>query len=169
MPLCRLHHARVFLRLPAFMLLAGLVCISTVRIWAMPRGERHEVRHEIDRLEDRWREAALGANVAAMDALLADDYIGITANGSLQTRDDTLSALRTGTLRFKSIEISDRKVRIYGTTALVTSRAEVSAVGPVGDISGSYRYTHVYARNPHGVWQIVSFEASRIRENEDHR
>jgi len=60
-------------------------------------------------------------------------------------------------------------VRFYGTTALVTSRAEVSGSTADGDISGSYRYTRVYVRDEQGVWKIVSFEASRIRDPDDHK
>ena len=63
-----------------------------------------------------------------------------------------------------SLNISDRKVRFYGRTAVVTSLAEVSATTADGDISGSYRYTRVYARDAAGNWKIVSFEASKIRE-----
>ena len=51
---------------------------------------------------------------------------------------------------FTSIEFSDRKVRFYGQTALVTSRAEVNGPTAEGDISGSYRYTRVYVRDEHG-------------------
>ena len=135
----------------------------------MPRGQRHEVRHEIDQLEDTWRDAIIHRNSSAMDSLLADDYIAITANGTLQSKDQTLAILRAGTLRFASIEFSDRKVRFYGQTALVTSRAEVSGTTPEGDITGSYRYTRVYVKNDHGAWKIVSFEASRIRNSEEHK
>jgi ketosteroid isomerase-like protein len=131
---------------------------------AMPRGERHEVRHEIDHLEDHWREALLSGNVAAMDALLASDYMAITANGTLQSKDETLARLRSGAFHVKSLEITDRKVRFYGSTALVTSRAEVNGNMPEGDLNGSFRYTRVYVRDAGGAWRIVSFEASRIRE-----
>jgi len=136
---------------------------------AIPRGERHEVRHEIDHLEDHWRAAILDRNVAAMDSLLASDYMAITANGTLQSKDETLANLRSGILHIKSIEISDRKVRFYGATALVTSRAEVTGSTAEGDLTGSYRYTRVYVRDASGVWRIVSFEASRIRESDDHK
>jgi ketosteroid isomerase-like protein len=135
----------------------------------MPRGQRHEVRHEIDQLEDTWRDAIIHRNSSAMDSLLADDYIAITANGTLQSKDQTLAILRAGTLRFASIEFSDRKVRFYGQTALVTSRAEVNGSTPEGDITGSYRYTRVYVKDDHGAWKIVSFEASRIRNSEEHK
>ena len=135
----------------------------------MPRGQRHESRQEIDRLEQTWRDAILHRNATAMDTLLADDYLAITANGTLQSKDQTLASLRTGTSRFNSIEFSDRKVRFYGQTALVTSRAEVSGTSADGNFSGSYRYTRVYVRDDQGKWKIVSFEASRIRNADEHK
>jgi ketosteroid isomerase-like protein len=135
----------------------------------MPRNVRHETKHEIDHLEDAWRQAILNGNITAMDQLLADDYMAITPTGILQSKDQALANLRGGKVHFKSIDLSDRKVRFYGATALVTSRAEVSATGPDGDISGSYRYTRVYVKDPKGAWRIVSFEASRIREPDVHK
>jgi ketosteroid isomerase-like protein len=135
----------------------------------MPRNVRHETKHEIDHLEDVWRDAVLSGNISAMDQLLADDYMAITPTGTLQSKDQALANLRGGKVHFTSIDLSDRKVRFYGTTALVTSRAEVNATGPAGDITGSYRYTRVYVRDAKGVWRIVSFEASRIREPDDHK
>jgi len=136
---------------------------------AMPHAERHEVRHEIDHLEDQWRDAVLNRNVAAMDSLLASDYMAITANGTLESKEETLDRMRTGSVRITSLDVTDRKVRFYGSTALVTSRAEVSGTTPEGDLKGSYRYTRVYIRDAKGIWRIVSFEASRIREPNGHK
>lgn len=133
----------------------------------MPRAERHEIRHEIDQLEDRWRKAILHQDVEAMSALLADDYTAITANGTLQSKQQTLDNLRDGAVHFSSLELSDRKVRFYGHTALVTSKAVVTGATPDGNISGSYRYTRVYVRDARGNWKIVSFEVSPIREPGD--
>lgn len=134
---------------------------------AMPRAEKHEGRHQIERLEEAWRNAILRGNISAMDGLLADDYMAITPTGILQSKEQALATLRSGAMKFTSLEVSDRKIRLYGTTALVTSRAEVKGTGPEGDMSGAYRYTRVYVRDPRGVWKIVSFEASRIREPGD--
>lgn len=128
----------------------------------MPRAEKHEVRHEIDQLEDQWRSAILHCNTTVMDSLLADDYVAITPFGTVQTKDQTLAGLRSGRWHFTLLNLSDRKVRFYGSTALVTSLAEVQATTPDGNISGDYRYTRVYARNARGQWKIVNFEASRV-------
>src|ERR1700739_4701254 len=146
----------------AFVVL-GMV-ISAATLPAMPRAEKHETRHQIENLEDAWRNAVLKGNIAAMDALLADDYMAITPTGILQSKEQALANLRAGTVHFKTIELSARKIRLYGTTALVTSRAEVTARGPDGDMSGSYRYTRVYVKDARGTWRIVSFEASKIKE-----
>jgi ketosteroid isomerase-like protein len=135
----------------------------------LPRGQKHEIRHEIDHLEDAWRDAILKQDAAKMKSLLADDYMGITASGLLQTKDQAIADLHSDRLHLAALNISDRKVRFYGTTALVTSLAEIQGSAADGDISGAYRYTHVYVRDAQGVWRIVSFEASRIRESVEHK
>jgi ketosteroid isomerase-like protein len=134
-----------------------------------PHAQKHENRHEIERIEEAWRSAVLKANVAAIETLLGDDYMGITATGTIETKEKALTNIRTGVTHFTSIELSERKLRFYGTTALVTSRAEVAGTSASRDFSGSYRYTHVYARDAQGKWKIVSFEASRIRDPDEHK
>ena len=134
----------------------------------LPRGQKHESRHEIDQLEDNWRQAMLKGNTSQMAGLLADDYLAITPSGTLQTKDQALENMRDGMLRLTTLEITDRKVRFYGTTALVTSVAAVEGTTGDGPISGSYRYTRGYVRDAAGAWTVVSFEASRIREPGEH-
>jgi ketosteroid isomerase-like protein len=130
----------------------------------MPRGQRHECRREIEQLEDTWRNAVLKGNADAMDSLLAADYMAITPNGTMQSREEMLDNIRSDVLHITSFDVSDRKVRFYGKTALVNSRIEVSGTTAEGDISGSFRHIRVYVRDAQGKWKIVSFEASRIRE-----
>jgi ketosteroid isomerase-like protein len=135
----------------------------------LPKGLKHEIRHEIDHLEDAWRNAVLKQDTSAMEALLAVDYMGITAHGTLLTKEQTITNLRAGRVQFKAVDFSDRKVRFYGKTAVVTSLAAISGTTAEGDVSGNYRYTHVYVQDARGGWKIVSFEASRIRELDEHK
>jgi ketosteroid isomerase-like protein len=142
-----------------------ILAFCAVSLCAAQKSQKRENRHhEIDQLEEAWRNAVLASDTAAMSALLADDYTAITANGTLQTKQDWLAGLRSGRVRFTTLDVSDRKVRFYGNTAVVTSRAEVQAATGDNDLSGNFRYTRVYVRNPQGRWKIVSFEASRIRD-----
>jgi ketosteroid isomerase-like protein len=160
---------RSLVLLSAICALALAVCAAQQHQSGMPRAQKHESRHEIDQLEEAWRIAVLKEDAAAMDSLMSADYIAITPNGTLQSREETLANLRSGAVHLTAIEISDRRERFYGKTALVTCRTEVTGTTPGGEISGSYRYTRVYARDAQGKWKIVSFEASRIRESDERK
>lgn len=150
-------------------LAAMIFSVLMLAVWpsplhaGLPVTPKHERRHEIDQLEEAWRNAVLNGNTAAMDALLADDYMAITASGTLQTKEQALANLRSGRTHITQLGISDRKVRFYGATAVVTSLANVKGTKVDGDFTGSFRYTRVYVRDARGEWKIVSFEASRIR------
>jgi ketosteroid isomerase-like protein len=148
-------------------MLVGLLLASSVGplLAGMPKPLKHEKRHEIYQLEEAWRNAVLTGNATAMDGLMADDYVAITSHGTVQTRDQVLANLRTKRTHITSLEVSDRKVRFYGTTAVVTSLATLQGTNAEGDVSGSFRYTRVYVCDAHGEWKIVSFEASRILEH----
>jgi ketosteroid isomerase-like protein len=168
-----------FVRSSRSRLTAGRVIVSALLLTTfafpqnapkrMPRAEKHEGRHVVDQLEENWRTAILKGDADAMKSLLADDYMGITAYGTLQSKDDTLASLRSGRLHVTTLDVSDRKVRFYGATALVNSLVEVQGVSPDGNLTGDYRYTHVYVRDAQGKWKIVSFEASRVHHPKDHR
>jgi len=149
--------------------LLALALAGTGLFAVVPKPQHHETRHEIERLEEAFRAAMLHADATSLSTLLADDYIGITASGRLQTKDDLISDLRSGKVHFTILDISDRKVRFYGATALVTCRAEIEGTTSEGEVSGSFRYTRVYVRQPGGAWKIVSFEASPVRTSDERK
>ena len=128
----------------------------------LPLLHREDRLHrEIENLESQWRTALMQNDVATINRLLADDYLGINPNGTLETKADALAQRRSGTVKISSIEPENIKVRVYGDTAVVTSRVDVVGHDGDRDISGRYHYTRVYSRKS-GDWKIVSFEASRI-------
>lgn len=148
----------------ACVLLAAVFCLLVSSpAWALPHRDAHAVRKEIEALEMQWRDAVVTNNVKQMEHLLADDYLGISANGTVETKAEAVAQRRAGTIRIKSLILSDIKVRVYGKTAVVTSRAELTGVNGQSDISGNYRYTRVYNKR-FGQWKIISFEASRMHD-----
>jgi ketosteroid isomerase-like protein len=153
----------------AILLLASSAVLGQVTKKPVPRAQRHEYHHEIDQVEEAWRAAILKGNSTELAALLADDYTGITAKGAIQTKDQAVANLRSGALQVTALNISDRKVRVYGSTAVVTSLAELTGSKNDQEVTGRYRYTRVYVRNQQGQWKIVSFEASRIQEPNEHK
>lgn len=120
------------------------------------------LRKSIEQLEEQYRSAMLEGDVETMGHMLADDYLGIEPNGIIKTKAETLYAWKTHLIEMQRLDLSDLHVRIYGDTAVVTSRAYVIGHGPDGLRNGEYRYTRVYHQEHSGQWRIVSFEANRI-------
>lgn len=133
----------------------------------VPHRPKHDTHHEIEGLEEQWRQAVLTNNVSTMDRLLAEDYTAITANGTVQTKAQVLAAHKEGRYQILSLDVSDRKIRLYGNTAVVTSRADVSLKDDNKEMNGKFRYTRVYIRNSSGQWKIVNFEFNKIRDPND--
>ncbi|MGA7885652.1 MAG: nuclear transport factor 2 family protein [Acidobacteriaceae bacterium] len=131
--------------------------------WALPRHESKAIHKQIESLEEEWRQAILTNNVAEMNNLLSDDYIGITSNGTVENKAQAMAQRRAGTVSITSLELSDIHIRLYGDTAVVTSVADLVGKNGDSDISGKYRYTRVYAMR-RGAWKIVSFETSRVHD-----
>jgi ketosteroid isomerase-like protein len=142
---------------------ALLLLASCHPAWALPRHEKSEIHKEIEALEQQWQQAQVTNNIGEMNRLLADDYVGITSNGTVEDKKQALAQRSAGTIRITKLDITETKVRVYGDTAVVTSQAQLEGTNGTSDISGQYRYTRVYNRRL-GQWKIVSFEASRMHD-----
>jgi ketosteroid isomerase-like protein len=160
----RSHHPGSLRRAAACLLFAAtLGVLFSIPADALPRHETHAIHKEIEALEMQWRDAIISNNVGQMDHLLADDYIGISANGTVETKAQALALRKAGTVKISQLNLTDLKVRVYGDTAVVTSQADLEGINGQSNISGNYRYTRVYNRRL-GQWKIVSFEASRMHD-----
>jgi ketosteroid isomerase-like protein len=118
-----------------------------------------EIIRQIVDMERQSKEASLRRDSEFSLRILADDYVAITPLGQVTTKRETISARRSGQLRYEAMNITDMVVRVYGDTAVVTARADVKGHQLGEDFSGPYRYTRVWVRRS-GQWQIVSYQAT---------
>jgi ketosteroid isomerase-like protein len=118
---------------------------------------------EIVTLEHRLREAQLAADVAALDALLAEDLLFAGPDGRLATKRDDLNAHASGAVRFHEHVPEELRVRRVGSDVAVTSlraRLTVSVMGTPN--TGTYRYTRVWAREGGTGWRVVGGHVSSV-------
>ena len=120
--------------------------------------DQEAIREIID-LERQCKEASLRRDADFVQSTLADNYVAITPLGQVTTKQDTISARKSGQLRYQALDVSDMVVRVYGDTAVVTARADVKGRQLGEDFSGPYRYTRVWVRH-NGRWQTVSYQAT---------
>ncbi len=150
----------VILRTLSLLLLATLACMPAI---AKPRPQQQlKPKDLISSLEDQWRTATLASDPVALDKLLSDDYVGISWNGQVNTKTMQLDHLRNHTLVFTQIDVTDRKIKVVGSVAIVTATADITGKNETSDLHGTYRYTRVYQRLPTGSWKITNFESTRV-------
>ncbi len=125
---------------------------------SLEAADQSTVREIVD-MERQAREASIRRDAEFSQRTLAEDYVAITPLGQVTTKQDTLSARKSGQLRYETIDVSDMVVRVYGDTAVVTARADVKGHQLGEDFSGPYRYTRVWVRRT-GHWQAVSYQAT---------
>jgi hypothetical protein len=146
-----------------FCVLAALPAFCAQHVALHPRSGFDSADQEIIRqivdMERQAKEASLRRDSEFSLRTLADDYVAITPLGTVTTKQETVSARRSGQLRYESMNITDMVVRLYGDTAVVTARADVKGHQLGEDFSGPYRYTRVWVRR-NGRWQTVSYQAT---------
>jgi hypothetical protein len=111
------------------------------------------VEQAVERLDDEILEAARKGDAAFFDKILADDYVRIAANGQMNTKAETVEMYKSGKLKAGAIELKNRKVRVYGNTAIVTREVE--------EKGQTYRSTLVFVKLKNGRWQLVTFQATK--------
>ncbi|ADW70615.1 nuclear transport factor 2 family protein [Granulicella tundricola] len=147
------------------LLLAAFITQMTPRAEASHKAhtlKKKDYKHEIEGLEEQWRVAQIAGDVTAMDNLLSDDYVGITINGMVNTKAQQLDRIRTRALTVTRMDLSDTKIKLVGSIAVVTCRAEIEGMNDGTPVNGTVRYTRVYQRLSSGTWKITNFEVTRV-------
>jgi ketosteroid isomerase-like protein len=122
-----------------------------------------KVEQQLIDLEKQRSEAVVKGDTATLDKMTAEDYLFTNPLGQVRTKAQILQDLKSGELKFESIETDDVKARVYGNAAVVTGRATTKGKSGGQDVSGQFRFTRVYVKNK-GRWQSVAFQQTRIAE-----
>jgi|SRR5579863_1805846 len=106
---------------------------------------------------------AMAANDAAgIERLLADDWAVIAATGGVgEGRSIFPDGIKSGYLTRKTFEISEPRVRLYGNTAVVTTKVKTSGTFQGKPFEVSERQTDVL-RWQHGAWKVVLTHETKL-------
>jgi ketosteroid isomerase-like protein len=118
---------------------------------------------EIVALESQLRRAQLDADVGMLDSLIADELLFTGPDGHLGTKAQDLDAHRSGAVRFRVHEPEELRIlRVVPNVAVTALRARlgVEVAGMV--VTGTYRYTRIWARHGDGQWRIVGGHVSKL-------
>ncbi|MGH9840107.1 MAG: nuclear transport factor 2 family protein [Blastocatellia bacterium] len=118
-----------------------------------------------DAVEKEFFTALIEANVETLDRVLADDFVLIDVmTGSEVAKSALLDVVGGGHLKFARIDRLEFRVRVYGTTAVVTGRTEMSGRFGGQPFGAGSRYTHVFVEQG-GQWRMVAAQGTQIAPN----
>jgi ketosteroid isomerase-like protein len=121
------------------------------------------VEAQIEKLSDEGREAALKGDTSFLEKQTTDDYTSITGTGTVLTRSEIIQMRKSGDIKYSSIDVSDRKVRLHGNAAIFTATADVKGTLKGNDISGKYRIGQVWVKRG-GTWKIANIQSTKVQE-----
>ena len=134
------------------------VCLLVV---PLARSQGGNVEQQIKKLTDQLIAAELKADTNSYEKLLADDYTGIYSNGRLYTKAQDIEDLKSGALKYESIDVREIKIRAYGDTAVAVSLVSVKGTRGGKPFSADFRLTRVWVKQK-GNWKSVAFQATRV-------
>ncbi len=113
---------------------------------------------EILGLEDKRFGAMIARDFKALDAMLHGELLYTHSSGVTDTKSSWLDSMKSGKTKYKRVNCSERKVRIFGDIALVTGRAAIEA-----EVNGQARqlklmFLDAWARTPLG-WKFVAWQS----------
>ena len=151
-----------------FMKIIAAVALMLSSNWVLAN-TRSQPADEVIRLEREWSAAFLRHDVAALDRIIADDFVGTDGRGVMSTKADEIQEARAVApdapappFVILNEVLSDMKARLYGEVAVLTSRNDESVRTGDREMVLVYRRTTVWVKR-RGRWQCVSFHASRMQ------
>ena len=85
--------------------------------------KKHDAKRQVEALEDVWRTAQLSSDVATMDKLLSDDYIGISMTGQVYTKAQQLDRMRSHKFVVTKLELGEMQVKLVGISTAISACA----------------------------------------------
>lgn len=119
----------------------------------------------IQSMEQQWRNAVVGGDSSALEKLLSDDFLAISANGTLSDKRQYLQRIATHTIQLSSMDLMDLKIRVQQSSVVAVSQARVAGMLEGRPMNGVFRYTNIYSRDPAGTWRMTNFEATRMSKS----
>jgi ketosteroid isomerase-like protein len=110
-------------------------------------------------LDVRYQAAVEKNDAAAMDRILADDFVLVTGSGKTQNKADLLEEARSGRVVYEYQDDSLQAVRVWGDTAVVTARLRAKGAESGKPFEYTLWFSDTYIRTAAG-WRYVFGQAS---------
>ena len=105
---------------------------------------------------------ALGKNdLERLSQIYSDDYMLVRPDGSAFSKAQILDDLKSHSMSFNSIELTNEKIRIYGSVAVLTGDSKITSVPDGEESSTEFRLVAIYCKQSDRI-VLVHFQSSPL-------
>lgn len=144
-------------RATAVGMVAALGLIATCQAaWTRPAQGSNE-DDAVLKLVETWLNAESQGDSAALDKLLADDFMGTGPGGNILYKRDIVPPGGEERPSMPKPQVKDSLVRLYGNTAVVMGHAAYETLNQPG-----FRFTLVFLNRGQG-WQMIAAHLASVQ------
>jgi ketosteroid isomerase-like protein len=115
----------------------------------------------IDTFLSEWTDAERAGDVATLDALLTDDFVGVGPMGFTLTKPEWLERHRPGELEYETFALDERQDRRHGDAAVVTARQSARGTHQGRPVPETLRATLTLTAET-GTWRLAGIQMSFV-------
>ena len=114
---------------------------------------------DVAKLDTKYQAAVKANDAAAMDQILANDFILVEGDGAVSNKADLLKEAKSRRINYAHQENLEQTVRVYGDTAVVTAKLWGKGTDAGKPFDWTLWYSDTYVRRA-GGWRYVFGQAS---------
>ena len=109
-------------------------------------------------LEDKRFAAMVARDFAALEKMVHDELLYTHSSGVTDNKASWLESMKSGKVKYKSVNCNDRQVRFFGEVVLIRGRAAIEV--DIGGQPKSLRllFLNAWTRTPQG-WKFAAWQS----------
>jgi uncharacterized protein (TIGR02246 family) len=143
----------------------NLITLALISVCLLPvplaSGQAGSAEQEISALSDQMIQAQLKADTSYFEKHYAEDAMIVHGDGEPFTKAKEIAELKSGSLKYELNEVREKKIRVYGDTAVVAFLISYKGTVSGKPYNGDLRRTVVWAKQ-NGNWNIVAYQVTRL-------
>ena len=112
-------------------------------------------------LDKKRMQAMATKDVAALDALLADDLVYTHSSARLDTKQSLIANMKSGATVYSAVEPSEVRAQDLGDVVILTGVARIKVSSNGNNLDFRVRFTDAFAKRS-GHWQMVAWQSTRL-------
>jgi ketosteroid isomerase-like protein len=96
-----------------------------------------------------------------LSRIYSDDYMLVRPDGSAFSKAEILDDLKTHAMSFKSIDLTNEKIRIFGSVGILTGDSTITTARDGVSGKSAFRLVAIYSKQ-NGRIELVHFQSSPL-------